>query len=97
MVRKFYNKVYIAFENFSNFSSIFPWVLKVFNIAAYDFYKVIELVVRADSELPRDVIKHLQIVIIFCLKMPLKALNIRVRSYLRSIYFEFYYLLSHVL
>ncbi|TDG45090.1 hypothetical protein AWZ03_008515 [Drosophila navojoa] len=39
----------------------FPWVLKCFSIDAYDFQKIIELVVRHESGLlTRDLIKHLQ-------------------------------------
>jgi len=37
----------------------FPWVLDAFNLDAYHFYKVIELVIRSEENLCRDVVKHL--------------------------------------
>ncbi|XP_057291225.1 retinoblastoma-like protein 1 isoform X2 [Hydractinia symbiolongicarpus] len=41
-----------------NSSKVFPWILKVFNLKPYHFFKVIELVIRGE-DLSRDVIKHL--------------------------------------
>jgi len=41
------------------FFRIFPWVLAVFEIQPYHFYKVIELLIRAEENFSRDVIKHL--------------------------------------
>ncbi|XP_061103855.1 retinoblastoma-associated protein isoform X1 [Conger conger] len=38
----------------------FPWVLDVFQLVAYDFYKVIESFIKAESSLSRDMIKHLE-------------------------------------
>uniref|UniRef100_A0A3Q3SAJ1 Retinoblastoma-associated protein n=1 Tax=Mastacembelus armatus TaxID=205130 RepID=A0A3Q3SAJ1_9TELE len=38
----------------------FPWILDVFNLAAFDFYKVIESFIKADPTLTKDVIKHLE-------------------------------------
>ncbi|XP_044061523.1 retinoblastoma-like protein 2 isoform X2 [Siniperca chuatsi] len=37
----------------------FPLLLQIFNLAPYHFYKVIELVVRAEVGLPRGVVRHL--------------------------------------
>ncbi|GIY19302.1 retinoblastoma-like protein 1 [Caerostris extrusa] len=37
----------------------FPWVLQIFNLQPYFFYKVIELLIRAEDGLSRDVVKHL--------------------------------------
>ncbi|KAM0737207.1 Retinoblastoma-like protein 1 [Formica fusca] len=37
----------------------FPWILKALNLDAYYFYKVIEIIVRAEDQLSRDVVKHL--------------------------------------
>ncbi|XP_054719521.1 retinoblastoma-like protein 1 [Uloborus diversus] len=37
----------------------FPWVLQIFNLQPYLFYKVIELIIRAEDGLSRDVVKHL--------------------------------------
>lgn len=42
----------------------FPWVLAVYDMEPYDFYKVIELVIRAEDGFWRDVIKHLNSVCI---------------------------------
>uniref|UniRef100_A0A3Q3K1V2 Retinoblastoma 1 n=1 Tax=Monopterus albus TaxID=43700 RepID=A0A3Q3K1V2_MONAL len=37
----------------------FPWILDVFNLTAFNFYKVIESFIKADS-LSKDIIKHLE-------------------------------------
>ncbi|UYV63281.1 RBL1 [Cordylochernes scorpioides] len=37
----------------------FPWILHILDLQPYHFYKVIELVIRAESSLTRDVVKHL--------------------------------------
>lgn len=38
---------------------VFPWILEVFNLHGYYFYRVIELLLRAEDGLPRDIVKHL--------------------------------------
>nr|XP_039260464.1 retinoblastoma-like protein 1 [Styela clava] len=38
---------------------VFPWVLEATNTKAYYFYKVIELMIRAEEGLSREVVKHL--------------------------------------
>lgn len=38
----------------------FPWILNVFDLAAFDFYKVIESFIKADPTLGKDIIKHLE-------------------------------------
>ncbi|KAM9332376.1 retinoblastoma-associated protein [Pholidichthys leucotaenia] len=38
----------------------FPWILNVFNLAAFDFYKVIESFIKADPTLSKDIVKHLE-------------------------------------
>ncbi|XP_036084480.1 retinoblastoma-associated protein isoform X1 [Rousettus aegyptiacus] len=38
----------------------FPWILNVFNLKAFDFYKVIESFIKAEANLTRDMIKHLE-------------------------------------
>ncbi|XP_046550341.1 retinoblastoma-associated protein-like [Haliotis rubra] len=38
----------------------FPWVLNVFNLQAFDFFKVLESYIRAEPKLTREIIKHLQ-------------------------------------
>ncbi|KAE8752134.1 hypothetical protein FOCC_FOCC001296 [Frankliniella occidentalis] len=40
-------------------SRTFPYVLKALNVEPYYFYKVIEPIVRAEEQLSRDMIKHL--------------------------------------
>ncbi|XP_034034545.1 retinoblastoma-associated protein [Thalassophryne amazonica] len=38
----------------------FPWILDMFNLAAFDFYKVIESFIKAEPTLSRDIVKHLE-------------------------------------
>jgi len=38
---------------------VFPWIIEVFEISGYYFYKVIEVLVRVEDGLSRDVVKHL--------------------------------------
>lgn len=37
----------------------FPWSLETMRLSAIHFYKVIELIIRADSSLSREMVKHL--------------------------------------
>lgn len=37
----------------------FPWILEVFDILPYDFYKVIESFIQAEPNLTREIIQHL--------------------------------------
>ena len=39
----------------------FPWILGTFQLEAYQFYKVIKIIIRADDGLARDMVKHLQV------------------------------------
>lgn len=48
--------------------SIFPWVLDALNVSAYHLFKVIELVVRAEPEFPREIVKHMNAVEEACLE-----------------------------
>ena len=43
-----------------NSQRTFPWVLETFKLEPVHFYKVIEVIIRAEDWLPRDVVKHLQ-------------------------------------
>lgn len=43
-----------------NSQRTFPWILNTFGLEAIHFYKVIEVIIRAEDWLPRDVVKHLQ-------------------------------------
>ncbi|XP_047462605.1 retinoblastoma-associated protein isoform X2 [Mugil cephalus] len=38
----------------------FPWILDVFNLAAFDFYKLIESFIKAEPTLSKDIVKHLE-------------------------------------
>ncbi|KAM4796010.1 retinoblastoma-associated protein [Rhinophrynus dorsalis] len=38
----------------------FPWILQVFELKAFDFYKVIESFIKAEPSLTREMIKHLE-------------------------------------
>lgn len=38
----------------------FPWILDVFNLSAFDFYKVIESFIKAEPTLSKDIVKHLE-------------------------------------
>ncbi|XP_045444621.1 retinoblastoma-associated protein isoform X1 [Pipistrellus kuhlii] len=38
----------------------FPWILNVLNLKAFDLYKVIESFIRAEANLTREMIKHLE-------------------------------------
>ncbi|XP_010727117.1 retinoblastoma-associated protein [Meleagris gallopavo] len=40
--------------------SSFPWILNVFDLKAFDFYKVIESFIKVEPSLTRDMIKHLE-------------------------------------
>ncbi|XP_043937954.1 retinoblastoma-like protein 2 [Protopterus annectens] len=37
----------------------FPWIINVFDLQPYNFYKVIEVTIRAEDNLFREVVKHL--------------------------------------
>lgn len=45
-----------------NSQRTFPWVLEALNIEPYHFYKIIEIIVRAEDQLSRDMVKHLNLV-----------------------------------
>ncbi|KAL8603054.1 hypothetical protein ACOMHN_015619 [Nucella lapillus] len=42
-----------------NSQRVFPWIVDIFELAPYHFYKVVEIVIRAEEGLSRDVVKHL--------------------------------------
>ncbi|XP_071490054.1 retinoblastoma-like protein 1 [Diadema antillarum] len=42
-----------------NSQRTFPWVMEAFSIPPFHYYKVIELILRAEDGLSRDVVKHL--------------------------------------
>lgn len=43
-------------------SSDFSWILEALHLEAYHYYKIIELVVRTEIQLSRDMVKHLNMV-----------------------------------
>ena len=43
-----------------NSQRTFPWILETFGLEPIHFYKVIEVIIRIEPSLPRDVVKHLQ-------------------------------------
>ncbi|KDR11553.1 Retinoblastoma-like protein 1, partial [Zootermopsis nevadensis] len=45
-----------------NSQRIFPWVLEALNLEAYYFYKVIEVIVKVEDQLSRDMVKHLNMI-----------------------------------
>ncbi|XP_012284354.1 retinoblastoma-like protein 1 isoform X2 [Orussus abietinus] len=49
----------IVIYSYKNKDRTFPWILKTLNLEAYYFYKVIEVIVRVEDQLPRDIVKHL--------------------------------------
>ncbi|XP_035741130.1 retinoblastoma-like protein 1 isoform X3 [Vespa mandarinia] len=49
----------IVIYSYKSNDKVFPWILKALDLEAYYFYKVIEIIVRAEEQLPRDVVKHL--------------------------------------
>lgn len=45
-----------------NSQRIFPWVLEALNLEPYYFYKVIEVIVKVEDKLTRDMVKHLNMI-----------------------------------
>ncbi|KAJ9576035.1 hypothetical protein L9F63_007135, partial [Diploptera punctata] len=45
-----------------NSQRTFPWILDSLNVEPYYFYKVIEIIVRAEDQLSRDMVKHLNLI-----------------------------------
>jgi len=43
-----------------NSQRTFPWILDIFTLEPIHFYKVIEVIIRTEASLARDVVKHLQ-------------------------------------
>ncbi|KAK3785165.1 hypothetical protein RRG08_021963 [Elysia crispata] len=42
-----------------NSQRTFPWIVDIFEFSSYQFYKVIEIIIRAEKSFSRDVVKHL--------------------------------------
>uniref|UniRef100_A0A1B6EEJ0 Retinoblastoma-like protein 1 n=2 Tax=Clastoptera arizonana TaxID=38151 RepID=A0A1B6EEJ0_9HEMI len=45
-----------------NSQRTFPWILEALGIYPYHFYKVIEIIVRTEDQLSRDMVKHLNLI-----------------------------------
>jgi retinoblastoma-like protein 1 len=45
-----------------NSQRTFPWVLETLSLEPYYFYKVIEVIVKVEDQLSRDMVKHLNMV-----------------------------------
>jgi retinoblastoma-like protein 1 len=45
-----------------NSQRTFPWVLEALNLEAYYFSRVIEVIVKVEDQLSRDMVKHLNMV-----------------------------------
>ncbi|GAB0094709.1 Retinoblastoma family protein [Sergentomyia squamirostris] len=69
IVRLMAISVEIVFRAYNCTAELFPWILDCFHLTAFDFYGIIELVVRAGEEFfNRDIIKHLNYVEEQCLE-----------------------------
>ena len=52
----------IVIFSYNSPTKTFPWALDVFHLEAYQFYKIIEILIRTEDGLARDVVKHLQLI-----------------------------------
>ena len=52
----------IVIFSYNSPTKTFPWALDVFKLEAYQFYKIIEILIRTEEGLARDVVKHLQLI-----------------------------------
>ena len=52
----------IVIFSYNSPTKTFPWALDVFQLEAYQFYKIIEILIRTEEGLARDVVKHLQLI-----------------------------------
>lgn len=59
----------------------FPWILDTFNLAAFDFYKVIESFIKAFPAVTKEIIKHLET----CENLIMERIAWRTVSFMSSI------------
>ncbi|XP_046661308.1 retinoblastoma-like protein 1 isoform X1 [Homalodisca vitripennis] len=52
----------IVIYSYNSQQRTFPWVLTALDIEPYHFYKIIEVTVRAEDQLSRDMVKHLNLI-----------------------------------
>uniref|UniRef100_A0AAY4AAD0 Retinoblastoma 1 n=1 Tax=Denticeps clupeoides TaxID=299321 RepID=A0AAY4AAD0_9TELE len=50
----------VVMATYAELDLCFPWILDVFQLSAFDFYKVIESFIKAEPSLSRDMVKHLE-------------------------------------
>ncbi|XP_022672518.1 retinoblastoma-like protein 2 isoform X2 [Varroa jacobsoni] len=48
----------IVMLSYNSKETLFPWILNVFGLKGYDYYRIIEPVIRSEQQLSRDVVKH---------------------------------------
>ncbi|OQR73530.1 retinoblastoma protein 1-like, partial [Tropilaelaps mercedesae] len=48
----------IVMFSYNSKETLFPWILQVFGLKGYDYYRIIEPVIRSEQQLSRDVVKH---------------------------------------
>ena len=56
----FFTTLEIVMSSFNSQRNL-PWFLDTFQQEAYQFHKVIEIIIGADDGLARDMVKHLQV------------------------------------
>ena len=49
----------IVLFSYSTATLEFPWLIEALGIEPYDFYKLLEIIIREEQGLCRDVVKHL--------------------------------------
>uniref|UniRef100_A0A1B6KSV5 Retinoblastoma-like protein 1 n=2 Tax=Graphocephala atropunctata TaxID=36148 RepID=A0A1B6KSV5_9HEMI len=52
----------IVIYSYNSQQRTFPWVLTALGIEPYHFYKIIEVTVRAEDQLSRDMVKHMNLI-----------------------------------
>ena len=62
---EFYETLYIAsleivIFSYSSPTKCFPWAMETFKVEPFHFYKIIEILIKLETGMARDVIKHLQ-------------------------------------
>ena len=48
----------IVMYSYNSQETLFPWILNVFGLKGYHYYRIIEPMIRAEQRLSRDVVKH---------------------------------------
>ena len=53
----------------------FPWIVEIFDLCPYHFHRVVEIIIRAEDGLSRDVVKHLNHVSLNILMILIHEIN----------------------